>query len=996
MIDSICNWIIKAIANGLEAFANYILGFADLDLSKFYEYFGVLGDIFPVFLAIATGLTIGIGIFQLAKFFTGSLSETRENPVQIVLRVGIAIAMIYYGNYFLQMIVNLFSYPFNALMSVEGADMSFSFGFGDDGADFIAGVGSALIGITSGATASHTLIALILLIAFAWNLVKLLIEVIERYLMVGVLVYTAPLVYSTISSSSTAQIFKKWCSMFMGQCLLMLINVFSIKMVFSIFQSTTSDVIVRILIALAFCKIAAKFDSYMNTLGLSTAITGSNMGGLMIFNALMANGARLGFGGKAKAILGSKAGANAPLGKNGATPGNDGTASGKDAASASTKNPNAPQTNPNAPQANGSSGASPSNPNGGTANGAGGTRGAGVANGTGGSSSTKPTTPIPYDKSGEVGADTAKVQPDFDDMIDMEPPIDNAPPEFPENIDEFANMSDMPMAEAEANSGMFGASGEYTNAIQGAAMADITPASESEIEPDKPFTQGEKNAVAVLENQKDSDLGNETLKGNPRSAAIAAAAMGSVASNSFDMSQMQNSENPVLKKTADATAAMGGIKSYVDNASTVPSSAQSTGQETSQSVGQATGQSAGQSASQVTGETGNVGGTGTVTPPRTNDSPISPTGSDVENKNNPIIRTANGGTVSNIQSDGNGGLRYTYTEPANAAGQGDANGTDGIDKAGAGNQTQMSLIPKAAYDKLSAEEQAKYTKIPSTIGGENGGYYARAIDDNNGVNGDNGSSSVENADANGHTSVGGNGAPVSAADIQTEADKQAQTQTPELKVISEGAKAQVMDDVTGFDAGGTNIGKGDISGTAPVHGENPETYGENPETSTLMKGGAGLADSPSTVPTNSEASTLKNEGAMSADVPSTVVTSATGSSESSDVVQAPGSADTITTPSNPTKTETIGTGEIINEDGNPIVNDGFVSVRNGENSGNVYVQKQQATVENMEPQNSHNNMSGGNSPIIGGDRSGIGINRRIDNGQFSSPKRNGGKRKKKK
>ena len=370
MMDWICNWVIGAIANGLESFANYVLGFADLDLSKFYEYFGVLGDIFPVFLAIATGLAIGIGIFQLVKFFTGSLSETRENPVQIVLRVGIAIAVIYYGNYFLQMIVNLFSYPFNALMNINAFE--FSFGFGENGAEIVAGVSSALVWTTTGATTSHTLIALVLLIAFAWNLVKLLIEVIERYLMVGVLVYTAPLVYSTISSSSTAQIFKKWCSMFMGQCLLMLINVFSIKMVFSIFQSTTSDVIVKILIALAFCKIAAKFDSYMNTLGLSTAITGSNMGGLMIFNALMANGARLGFGGKAKAILGSKAGANAPLGKNGATPGNDGTASGKDAASASTKNPNAPQTNPNAPQANGSSGASPSNPNGGTANGAGG------------------------------------------------------------------------------------------------------------------------------------------------------------------------------------------------------------------------------------------------------------------------------------------------------------------------------------------------------------------------------------------------------------------------------------------------------------------------------------------------------------------------------------------------------------------------------------------------------------------------------------------------
>ena len=46
------------------------------------------------------------------------------------------------------------------------------------------------------ASGSVALIALILILILAWNYIKLLFEAAERYVLLGVLVYTAPIVFA--------------------------------------------------------------------------------------------------------------------------------------------------------------------------------------------------------------------------------------------------------------------------------------------------------------------------------------------------------------------------------------------------------------------------------------------------------------------------------------------------------------------------------------------------------------------------------------------------------------------------------------------------------------------------------------------------------------------------------------------------------------------------------------------------------------------------------
>ena len=63
-----------------------------------------------------------------------------------------------------------------------------------------------------------------------YGLDKLLFEAAERYVLLGVLVYTAPVAFAMGASQSTANIFKSWCRMFGGQIFLLLMNAWCLRL----------------------------------------------------------------------------------------------------------------------------------------------------------------------------------------------------------------------------------------------------------------------------------------------------------------------------------------------------------------------------------------------------------------------------------------------------------------------------------------------------------------------------------------------------------------------------------------------------------------------------------------------------------------------------------------------------------------------------------------------------------------------------------------------
>ena len=87
-----------------------------------------------------------------------------------------------------------------------------------------------LVIIGACANGAVTLIVLIIVVLLAWNYLKLLFEAAERYILLGVLVYTAPVAFSMGGSQSTANIFKAWCRMLSGQVFLLLMNAWCLRL----------------------------------------------------------------------------------------------------------------------------------------------------------------------------------------------------------------------------------------------------------------------------------------------------------------------------------------------------------------------------------------------------------------------------------------------------------------------------------------------------------------------------------------------------------------------------------------------------------------------------------------------------------------------------------------------------------------------------------------------------------------------------------------------
>ena len=60
--------------------------------------------------------------------------------------------------------------------------------------------------------------------------IKLLFEAAERYILVGVLIYTAPVAFATGASENTSNVFSAWCRMLGGQLFLLIMNAWCLRL----------------------------------------------------------------------------------------------------------------------------------------------------------------------------------------------------------------------------------------------------------------------------------------------------------------------------------------------------------------------------------------------------------------------------------------------------------------------------------------------------------------------------------------------------------------------------------------------------------------------------------------------------------------------------------------------------------------------------------------------------------------------------------------------
>lgn len=216
--------------HGLDLINSAVLGTLGCDMAIFLRYFPAAETLYEVFVALAIGLILLIWIWNLFKNFGLGLGSEAEDPVKLSIKAVMFIVLAYYANEIVDMTLQIGGTPYDWILTSALPDLSF--------ADF-ASVMLVIIGVC--ANGGVTLIVLILVLILAWNYLKLLFEAAERYVLLGVLVYTAPVAFAMGASQSTSNIFKNWCRMFGGQIFLLLMNAWCLRLFVSMVGTFISN-----------------------------------------------------------------------------------------------------------------------------------------------------------------------------------------------------------------------------------------------------------------------------------------------------------------------------------------------------------------------------------------------------------------------------------------------------------------------------------------------------------------------------------------------------------------------------------------------------------------------------------------------------------------------------------------------------------------------------------------------------------------------------------
>ncbi len=276
MLETIISWILQVIGEGFEAIINIFLSSVRVDLGYLADIFPMLVTGYKIFQAIGIGLTVAIASWQAFKFFGGQLSDTHDTPIQVLLRAAISGGLIFLGGNIIELCVDVSRMAFTTMAVPDAIGFSIT----DFQKSLIGSETTNIIGVAIG-PATLLVLTLIIILLIGWNVVKLIVEVCERYLLIGVLAYAAPLMYPFLASKSTSDVFKRFVSMFLGQCALITISAWFLKLVLSGFSTVVSDnspgLFYKFILTLALCKIAQRADTYMQQLGIGVATTGGNL-----------------------------------------------------------------------------------------------------------------------------------------------------------------------------------------------------------------------------------------------------------------------------------------------------------------------------------------------------------------------------------------------------------------------------------------------------------------------------------------------------------------------------------------------------------------------------------------------------------------------------------------------------------------------------------------------------------------------------------------------
>ena len=324
LFNGFVSWVANMLASLLDAITAMFTGALACDLTTFDNVFSFAKTAESIILGLGLSFLFMILIFQLFRVLWGPLSDqTVEHPVMLLLRSAVFFPLVYFSKSIVVYVLYLANTPYGILnkMDTDTAGGWAQTIFNNMGKWSAASGASAAL-LTSPIV---SILIIVFLVLIGWNYLKLLLEVCERYIVLGVIAYTAPLAVATGGSKSTGQIFKGWCRLVGSQTFLMIFNVWFLKLISSGLHNVgtymgtpNANFLIWALLMVAMEKSAQSMDSYMKSIVGNVAITGGG-----ILDDVVATAGTL--KGRAKSVTGGgkgfSSGVSAAAGAAGATAG---------------------------------------------------------------------------------------------------------------------------------------------------------------------------------------------------------------------------------------------------------------------------------------------------------------------------------------------------------------------------------------------------------------------------------------------------------------------------------------------------------------------------------------------------------------------------------------------------------------------------------------------------------------------------------------------------
>lgn len=117
------------------------------------------------------------------------------------------------------------------------------------------------------------LVVLAMLLLIWWNLIKLILECAQRYIICIVTINLSPLAFATATTEQTKQTAVNWLKMFWKQCVLLVLNIWVVGIARTALNNgmiggSSTELVTWALITYAFLKIAQQLDDMMANAGL--------------------------------------------------------------------------------------------------------------------------------------------------------------------------------------------------------------------------------------------------------------------------------------------------------------------------------------------------------------------------------------------------------------------------------------------------------------------------------------------------------------------------------------------------------------------------------------------------------------------------------------------------------------------------------------------------------------------------------------------------------